>query len=312
MLLERPGDAAHRQRIASIEHKQGFGVQASVSPDGRLIAYTVLPRDGGYRDTDAQLWLLPLDTRKPRRLAVNVDVLSDLVWTPDSAWVGYERVPAAGSAVLEVRRVNVQGAGDQLLASDSQSTRWYVLGYTPDSGTIAFARLDGSGTAVGMAKPGTLPSQFLATLPGSSRDFTISRTGCSALLALSQENGRAVYRAYGCADGGMTRLAHGGVEDTGIAWNPATGAATVGVVRGPAGTAVPGGEGANQVRVPPSGFDVPLSWSGDGRWLAVEHFSGASTDDPGNASIEAVSANGAATPITGDGPLTVAGWTAAA
>jgi dipeptidyl aminopeptidase/acylaminoacyl peptidase len=306
VLLEQPDNPAQRRRVASIEHRAGYGISATVSPDGRSVAYAVLPRDGVDPDSDGQLWLLPLDGRTTRRLAVNIDLRSDLLWSPDSAWVTYERVPA-GPAVLELRRVNVQGAGDQLLASDTDSARWYIAGYAPDGGSLSFVRIDGSGTAFASARPGVAPRASADALPGSSRGFILSSKGCAALLALTQEGDRSVYRAYGCAGSDYVRLTSGGVEDVGIAWNPHTDTPTVGVVPGTA-AAPPRGQNGASVIVPASGFDVPLAWSRDGRWLALEHYSGATSDDPGSATIQTRSETGARRNAAGDGPLQFAGW----
>lgn len=306
VLLEQPDNPAQRRRVATIEHRAGYGISATVSPDGRTVAYVVLPRDGVDPDTGGQLWLLPLDGRTTRRLAVNIDLRSDLLWSPDSGWVNYERVPASG-AVLELRRVNVQGAGDQLLATDTASVRWYVAGYAPDGGSLSFVRLDQSGTAFASARPGVAPQAAADALSGASRNFSLSVTGCAALLALTQEGDRTVYRAYACSANGYVRLASGGSEDAGVAWNPRTGAATVGVVPG-TGNAAPRGENGASVVVPSSGFDAPLGWSRDGRWLALEHFSGATTDNPGSATLQSLSDTGARNDATGDGPLQFAGW----
>ena len=311
IVLERPGDAAGWRVIAAIEHRQGYGVRATVSPDGRLVAYAVLPRDAVDPDTQAQLWLLPLDGRKPRRLAIGIDLRSDLVWSPDSTWVTYERVPDDPTKVLDVRRVNIAGAGDELLASDTATVRWYAMGYTPDGRQLALARLDADGTMVGLAPTGSVPETGYR-FTGASRTFIVSGRGCPALLALGEENGRQVYRAYACDGTGYSRLTRGGLEDTGIAWNPVTNVFAVGVVAGPPGSAPPiAARRDAEVVVPPSGFDVPLAWSPDGRALAVRHFTGTTTDAPGEASIVVVLTGGARVTIMGDGPLDVAGWTGA-
>jgi hypothetical protein len=312
IVLERPGDATERRVVAAIEHRQGYGVRATVSPDGRLVAYTVLPRDATDPDTQAQLWLLPLDGRKPRRLATGIDLRSDLVWSPGSTWVTYERVPDDPAHVLEVRRVNIVGAGDELLADDTVAARWYAMGYSPDGQQLALARLDADGTVVTLGPAGSVPATGYR-FTGMSRAFIVSGRGCPALLVLGEEGGRQVYRAYACDGDGYSRLTRGGLEDTGIAWNPVTNIFAVGVVLGPPGSAPPAAARRDaEVVVPPSGFDVPLAWSPDGRALAVRHFTGATTDAPGEASIAVVLAGGARVVITGDGPLDVAGWTGSA
>lgn len=310
VVLEPPGDAAHTRTVAAIQHRPGWGVRGTVSPDGRVMVYTVLPRDATDPDSQGELWLLPLDGRSVRRLATGVDLRSDLVWSPDSAWVSYERLSPSPGGVLEVRRVNASGAGDELLVTDTPTARWFVMGYSADGAAAFLARIDGSGTAVVRVQPGNAPGAGTTVSAGSSRGFGVSGQGCAALLALTSENGRQVYRAFGCAGGGFVRLATGGIEDSGVAWNPATNTVSIGVVPGPPGTTPPtAAQPDARVVVPPSGFDVPLAWSRDGAYLAIQHFSGATTDQPGEASLVILSSAGTRSDITSNAALAFAGWT---
>lgn len=310
VVLESPGDPAHRRTVAAIEHRQDWGVRGSTSPDGRLLVYTVLPRAATDPDSQGELWLLPLDGRPLRRLATGVDLRSDLVWSPDSAWVSYERLSPSPGGVLELRRVNMAGAGDQLLATDTAATRWYVMGYSSDGAAAFLARIDPQGTSVSRVQPGGAPDAGVRVSAGASRSFAVSSQGCPALLALVPENGREVYRAFGCAGDAYVRLTAGGAEDTGVAWNPATNTVSVGVVPAAGDAARPSAARPEaQVVVPPAGFDVPLAWSRHGEYLAVQHFNGATTDQPGQASLAAVARNGVRLDITADKPPEFAGWT---
>ncbi|MCH8160883.1 MAG: hypothetical protein IIB88_03200, partial [Chloroflexi bacterium] len=51
-----PDDKAY---VATVEHSPGFGISASVSPDGIYVAYVALPPDAGWTDA-AQLWVLEI------------------------------------------------------------------------------------------------------------------------------------------------------------------------------------------------------------------------------------------------------------
>jgi len=301
-----PASGQPVRTIASVQRRGGWGLSASVSPNGRLLAYVVLPRDAVDPDTQGELWLVSLDGRNSRRLATGVDLRSELVWSPDSAWVSYEKVNAPS---IDVRRVNASGAGDQSLAVSGAQDRWYLFGYAADGRSVELAHLTSAGTAIAEAAPGARPQRETPAAPGPSRGFSVSPAGRAALLALESEAGRQVYRALAQqADGSFARLTQGGVEDTGIAWNPRSGEATVGVVPEAPGQPVPAAAGARTI-VPASGFDVPVAWSPDGSLLALRHFSGAGTDDPGSETI-VILAGTRRVALRSPQPLTIAGWAA--
>jgi len=299
----RSGQAV--RTVASVQHRPGWGLTASVGPSGEQLAYVVLPVGAVDPDTQGELWLLPLAGRSARRLATGVDLRSDLTWSPDGSWVSYAKVNAPS---IDLRRVNVSGAGDQSLAVSGAADRWYQFGYAADDRSLELAHVTNSGTTFARATPGASPATEAPITPGSSRDFTLAPDGRAALLALVTENGKPVYRALvRRLDGSFARLTAGGEEDTGIAWNPRSGEATVGVVPEAAGQPVPATAGA-QTLVPASGFDVPVAWSRDGALLAVRHFSGASTDTPGEETVLVVRGT-QRLPLQSAVPLTIAGWT---
>lgn len=301
-----PGNLANRRRIATVPHRSGWDLHATVSPDGRTLVYDVLPRTANDPDTQGELWTIAIADLKARRLATGVDLRSSLVWSPDAAWVTYERV--TGSDTIEVRRANAAGAGDQLLARSQAGVRWFPMGYTPDGGSVLLARLSAEGTQVVSLAPGSAPGDGVQVAAGSSRGFSVGPDGRWALLVLMDEGGRKVYRAVAAQPGGgVARLSAGGKEDTGIAWNPRTAEPAVGVVPDTPGAGVPAGPGATVV-VPPAGFDVPVAWSPDGRLLVVRHFSGNTTDRPGSETLQLAGPGGQRTDLSGSGPRTFVGW----
>ncbi|GAF87317.1 unnamed protein product, partial [marine sediment metagenome] len=60
--------------------------------------------------------------------------------------------------------------------------------------------------------------------------------------------------------------------------------------------------------VPEGGFDVPLSWSADGRYLAVRSFEGSSAVDPGPSYVVVVGSQGNRYQLSSSSDLTVIGW----
>jgi len=303
--LVSAANAAQRHKLATVQHRDGWGLRASVSPDGKDVVYVVLPCDALDPDSQGELWSLPLAGRGSRRLATAVDLRSALVWSPDSAWITYDRIK---QDQIQQRRVNATGAGDQVLATSTAEDRWYAMGYGSE-GRLLLAHLTAAGTDVVQQQPNGQSRIIMHVGSGASRSFTVSPDGRPALLMLMQQGGRRLYRAVvGDADGSFSRLTDGGAEDTGIAWNPSNGRPSVGVVPEASDRAVAAASNAD-IDVPQEGFDVPVSWSPDGSALVVRHFTGASTDQPGSETVVMIAAAGARMELPGPVPLSIAGWT---
>ena len=60
--------------------------------------------------------------------------------------------------------------------------------------------------------------------------------------------------------------------------------------------------------VPPQGFDVPLSWSLDGRYLAVRFFEGNSVTNPGRSWVMVVDGGAKRQAISLTSDIEVLGW----
>ena len=72
---------ADYQRLRSV-------AQAGISPDGKLIAYTVLRYDRPGRPWP-QLWVLDVATGKSARIGAEDEAAGSPVWSPDGRWIAY-------------------------------------------------------------------------------------------------------------------------------------------------------------------------------------------------------------------------------
>ena len=61
----------------------------------------------------------------------------------------------------------------------------------------------------------------------------------------------------------------------------------------------------------PVGFDVPLGWSVDGTYLAVRHFSGTGSRDPGDETLVILGGASTRVEITATSDLLFLGWSGA-
>jgi hypothetical protein len=62
------------------------------------------------------------------------------------------------------------------------------------------------------------------------------------------------------------------------------------------------------VLAPTSGFDIPLTWSPEGRDLAVRGFSNASLTEPGASWVFIVGTDGTRRQLSENSDVVVAGW----
>ncbi|MFN8558099.1 MAG: hypothetical protein U0531_12435 [Dehalococcoidia bacterium] len=105
-------DPADRRTLLRIPHVPNWAPRVAIAPGGDLVAYTNLPAGARTPDTEADLWVVSLSGRDPRRLAQRVDLRSAPVWATDGSRVAYLRVtPGTGAGTtLTVEEVTVRRA----------------------------------------------------------------------------------------------------------------------------------------------------------------------------------------------------------
>jgi hypothetical protein len=114
-----PANPEDREELARIEHREGFGIKPSLSPDGKTLAYLSLPDYAlSAQSSQAELYIRDLETEDTVLLAENVDLMFAPLWTPDGK-------------LLYVR----QYAGPEFLSADVMITRVRVLEIGKDTPT---------------------------------------------------------------------------------------------------------------------------------------------------------------------------------
>ncbi len=302
-----PDDPANRAYVATVEHSPGFGISASLSPDGTYLAYTTLPR-GASRDDAAELWLLEVGTVTASRLAEEVDLRSTPVWTPASdAVVVRQTVGDEGAIVL----VDLSGQPTRLSAAD---TGLYPIEFSSDGTTLYYATLSEDGTDIRAVSALGGESELLAHLSdGFARDWHLAPDG-SKLAYLAQTSGASLsYHAEvldiatGEAQGTVAGMS--GSQFNPI-WDPhgglTIGSAPDGASAG-AAMRIAGSEGS-ALAGPETGFDVPVSWSPDGAYLVVRNFEGASASDPGQSHVIIINQSDQRQQLSALSDVLVAGW----
>ena len=107
----------------------------------------------------------------------------------------------------------------------------------------------------------------------------------------------------------------GAVEQFGPAWAPSSNALAIGQEAYTAGAAPVlavslDGRAARSLAAPGRGFDVPLGWSVDGRYLAARSFSGEGSHAPGDESVVVISRDGERRVVAARAEVLYLGWLA--
>lgn len=311
-----PDDPTDRAPIAIVPHAWGYGVFPSLSPDGSYIAYTVLPTGAGQGGSDArgELWLLETASGEMRRLGQDIDLPSSPVWSAEADAVVVRRSrwqEGAGSAQL--LRIDLAGAATEVVAADAGL---YPIDFSPDGAWLYYAVLSPSGTDLARAPTAGGEVEALAHLSdGVARDWRLSPDGTRlAYLAQAPKGAETAFEAQvldlstGSVD---APLAGAAVAQFSPVWEQ-DGSLTIGRLEGdgPARLSAGGARLSQALPTQPSGggFDVPLSWSPDGRYLAVRSFEGTSLADPGPSRVAVASRDGARRPLSPLSDVIIAGW----
>jgi len=93
-LWTAPADRpSQREVVATVPHAAHYGIYATLSPDGRRIAYTALSPGLKDANTDspADVWVMGADGNYPRLVSSDADLLIAPLWAPDSASLVFRR-----------------------------------------------------------------------------------------------------------------------------------------------------------------------------------------------------------------------------
>ncbi len=313
-------DPADRVQLGRVDHAENFGIFPSLSPDGTRIAYTVLPPVPGPSGA-AELWVLEIAGGASRRLADGIDLRVTPVWSPASDAVVVRRSDgqegSAGSS--ELLRIDLNGTATTIAAAEAGL---FPIDFSPDGAWLYYAILSPSGTDLARAPAQSSgKAEVLAHLSdGIARDWHLSPDGT-----------QLAYLGQVPLEGGFTFVAQVLDLSLGTVYTPLSrgsaqfnpiwereGGLTIGRLDGDAGGApvrlsVDGSALARWLPPPGSpsrraGFDVPLSWSPDGAYLAVRSFERSSVANPGPSRVVVTGADGQRRELSPVSDVVVAGW----
>ncbi|MQC48358.1 MAG: hypothetical protein DWG77_04595 [Chloroflexi bacterium] len=307
-------DPDARALVATIEHADGWGINPTISPTG-LIAYTVLaPGVVADRDTPAELWLLNLSSGEAIRLASDADLLVAPVFTRDSDALVYRR---STGLQQELVRLEIATGIRATIHVEQTSFGIFPVGFNGED-ALLFARLSTDGTDLLSVTEGEVPTHLLRASQHVARDWRVSPDGRAvAFLAPEPILERIVHRARivdlsTLEDRRLPDALSTDGEQYGPTWTP-DGALTVGqeadvAVATPAAILRFDDDAAPVLPPPDLGFDVPVEWSPDGRFLAARTLSGVNSVDPGNETAVIIGADGSRRAVTAPTEVILIGW----
>ena len=312
-------DPSQRTVIATVGHAREYGILASVSPDGSLIAYTVLPpwQPKPSADAPAEVWVMGSNGGEPRRLASDADLLIAPVWSPGSASVVFRRSEGRDNVAGSFRlvRVDLSGRETELLEMDAGL---FPVGFSPDGADLYYVQLSRDGTELARVRVDTLTTATIAHLSDDfTRDWHLSPDGrrlsfLAPVAASRTPSFRAMVVDIDSA-AGPRPVREGTSGDFNPIWHPNSRDLTLG--QEPGGSESEAalrlnalGGAPEELEAPDRGFDVPISWSPDGSYLALRSFEGRSALDPGRDGIVILGPDGEREELRRGAELSLAGW----
>ncbi|MYD65278.1 MAG: hypothetical protein F4X26_04750 [Chloroflexi bacterium] len=313
-----PDAPDERELVASVPHARGWSITPAPAMAGDLAAFVVLPPEAApRRDSPAELWVLDVRSGELTRLAGDADIMAAPVFDPEGAHLLYRRTRADGSQ--ELVRLEIAAQARRAIHGAVTDFGLYPVALEADGAALYF-ELSVRGTELYRVREGAEPELIAHPSDHIARDWRVAPDGASvAYLAPQVSAERVVHRAWVVAvdadaePRAASPAAPGAVlsEQFSPVWTPDGSGLTVGVEAFPdisAAAVTIGGDEPPALPAPEQGFDVPLGWSPDGRYLAVRSFDGRDAAEPGRESFVVLSPAGDRLAVAAESELIHIGW----
>ena len=239
---------------------------ALVAPDGGDIACTVASTDLPANQIKTELWLIPAEKGEPRRIALEIDGIDKVLWSPRGGQLGViGKAPPASpgqQAATHLWLVDAASGKSKPLVRIERSNHYLAhqganLCWSPDGTSLAYLAAD--------AKP----------RPPAGGPIVVSRIQYKTRTALSDNRPTHIW-TVATATGKVRQLTSGSYDEHSIDWSPKGDEIVFCSNRGPDPDAnlnydlytVKTSDGATQQLTKTAGNEMAPVWSPDGRSLA--------------------------------------------
>ena len=305
----------------SVPHAPGWALTPAREMVGSLVAFVALPPEADpRRESPAELWLLDAASGELTRLAGDADLLVAPVFDREGRYLVY-RSSNELDGTQELVRVDLTTRTRRTMRELVTRFGVFPVAVASDGGVL-YAELSNGGTDLyRTSADGRGEAELLLHASDHiARGWRLSPDGAAlSYLAPQIEAERVVQRLHviPLEGGGQPRIeaSEGFVGDQfSPVWTPTGDAITFGQEPGFATGAAAltldlgGSEQPAQLTAPAQGFDAPLGWSGDGRYLATRSFDGRDAYEPGRESLVVIASAGGRVTVRAEYELIFIGW----
>jgi len=137
LLLAAGGAAA--QHVPTVDELLSISRVGSpaISPDGRMVAYTVREADWDDDAYETQIWMVPASGGEPRQMTRGDTSASSPAWSPDSTWLAFV---SERDGKRQVYRIDPTGGEAEPLTASDEGVSSFA--WSPDGASIAYTATD--------------------------------------------------------------------------------------------------------------------------------------------------------------------------
>jgi len=291
--LARADDPGSRRSLVTLSHRQGYGPRAALSPDGRYLAVTLLAPTAVDQGSDASLWLVEVPSGSARQLVGGVDLRQTPRWADNSQDMAFRRVVVLpGEPPLrrfDVLKGSVGRPGESTVVASASSAdiqNFSPIAWTTDNRRVLLLRFARQGAEVWEADASGVRS-LARVSDGLAQEFDRSPDGrYLAFVRPAADGGPNSIETLDLQAQSVRRLTTSAQALYSPVWSADSRAVAYGVAnsadrrRSAVNRAGADGADMSPLNAPANdGFDIPLGWSQDGRFLAVRALFGSSASE---------------------------------
>ncbi|MSQ14879.1 MAG: hypothetical protein EXR50_03340 [Dehalococcoidia bacterium] len=318
-------DLRKKRRLASVSHVPGYGIKASLSPNGRWVAYKALGYDSVASTTNSTLWLIDVTSQSPSHLLDAVELLGTPIWSPtgDKVAVVKTSVDVDGLGAAMAVSVDIGSGGARTLAA-AQPGEWLSLvAWSADASKLYYVSTGGPGVYLSYASVSEFgASHILQKLDDFSRDFRLSPDGDTLAYTTLDRGAGPQVKTRGVSDGAARTYpdaasAVWGARDEALTFASFSKTAVLTKVKtsGRSGSRLSDPDSIGEATmpaevysVPKNSFHLPLAWSPDGGFIAVRDLSGGSLEGVTGERLGVADAGGMLHHVDAVGQVEFIGW----